>query len=57
MFTGGVAQPLGHILAHRCPLGLALLAGIEVEEEIVLMTTKGEAIAVGIAQVWRSFAS
>ena len=26
-------------------------AGIEVEEEVVLMTTKGEGIAVGIAQV------
>lgn len=26
-------------------------AGIEVDEEVVLMTTKGEAIAVGIAQV------
>lgn len=26
-------------------------AGIEVDEEVVLMTTKGEAIAVAIAQV------
>ena len=29
------------------------LAGIEVDEEVVLMTTKGEAIAVAIAQVGR----
>jgi len=28
----------------------AYFAGIEVDEEVVLMTTKGEAIAVGIAQ-------
>ena len=28
--------------------------GIEVDEEVVLMTTKGEAIAVGIAQVCAS---
>jgi hypothetical protein len=26
-------------------------AGIEVDEEVVLMTTKGEAIAIAIAQV------
>ncbi len=26
--------------------------GIEIGDEVVLITTKGEAIAVGIAQVW-----
>ena len=39
----------GDRMRHASPMRCA--AGIEVDEEVVLMTTKGEAIAVGIAQV------
>lgn len=35
-----------HLVADRGPE-----AGIDVNEEVVLMTTKGEAIAIGIAQM------
>jgi H/ACA ribonucleoprotein complex subunit 4 len=41
-------------LAYRCCItdtNFVLEAGIEVHEEVVLMTTKGEAIALGIAQM------
>lgn len=45
----------GIFCLHSWVLGLVLTysleAGIEVHEEVVLMTTKGEAIALGIAQM------
>ena len=36
---------------HRIITNFSLEAGIEVGEEIVLMTTKGEAIAIGVSQM------
>lgn len=32
-------------------MGIFVESGIEIHEEVVLMTTKGEAIAIGIAQM------
>ena len=56
---GGFAAAAGSVAAEHTLLTPLLLllwsvcvgAGIEVDEEIVLMTTKGEAVAVAIAQV------
>jgi H/ACA ribonucleoprotein complex subunit 4 len=42
--------PIFHI-SNEIPLTESTEAGIEVHEEVVLMTTKGEAIALGIAQM------
>ena len=39
------------LLYHRFVLTVRIESGIEVHEEVVLMTTKGEAIALGIAQM------